>query len=171
MLADTPARAATSSWRRPRRMRIARNAAPTRWSDMPHSLITATYQLLTRRFATGARLAGLDVRGSNSSVNTSTGTRADWLLFVLLGFFWGSSYLFIKIGVDAGIAPFTLVTLRLLVGALLLAAVVFAAKETLPRDAEDRTATSSCSASSACRSPSCSSPSPSSRSTRRWQRS
>ncbi len=66
--------------------------------------------------------------------SATSSTRADWLLFVLLGFFWGSSYLFIKIGVDAGLAPFTLVTLRLLIGALLLAAVVFVAKERLPRD-------------------------------------
>jgi len=61
--------------------------------------------------------------------------RVDWLLFVLLGFFWGSSYLFIKIGVDAGLAPFTLVALRLLIGALVLATVVAVARERLPRDA------------------------------------
>ena len=59
--------------------------------------------------------------------------RIDWLLFVLLGFLWGSSYLFIKIGVDAGLAPFTLVMLRLLIGAALLAAVVAVARERLPR--------------------------------------
>ena len=47
-------------------------------------------------------------------------SRVDWLLFILLGFLWGSSYLFIKIGVDAGLQPFTLVTLRLLVGFVLL---------------------------------------------------
>jgi drug/metabolite transporter (DMT)-like permease len=62
-------------------------------------------------------------------------SRVDWLLFVLLGFFWGSSYLFIKIGVEAGLEPFTLVSLRLLVGFLLLLAVVTAARETLPRSA------------------------------------
>jgi drug/metabolite transporter (DMT)-like permease len=67
------------------------------------------------------------------SVDSSSSSRIDWLLFVLLGFFWGSSYLFIKIGVDAGLAPFTLVTLRLLIGALLLAGVVAAAREPLPR--------------------------------------
>jgi drug/metabolite transporter (DMT)-like permease len=61
--------------------------------------------------------------------------RFDWLLFVLLGFFWGSSYLFIKIGVDAGLPPLTLVALRLLFGFLLLAAVVAAARERLPRQA------------------------------------
>ena len=61
------------------------------------------------------------------------GSGIDWLLFVLLGFFWGSSYLFIKIGVDAGLAPFTLVATRLLFGFLLLAAVVVIAREALPR--------------------------------------
>ena len=61
-------------------------------------------------------------------------TRLDWLLFVLLGFLWGSSYLFIKIGVDAGLEPFTLVTLRLLIGALVLGTVVAVARERLPRE-------------------------------------
>jgi drug/metabolite transporter (DMT)-like permease len=64
---------------------------------------------------------------------TTEGSRANWLLFVALGFFWGSSYLFIKIGVDAGLAPFTLVALRLLVGAILLGIVVLVARESLPR--------------------------------------
>jgi drug/metabolite transporter (DMT)-like permease len=67
------------------------------------------------------------------SMQTDT-SRSNWLLFIALGFFWGSSYLFIKIGVDAGLAPFTLVTLRLLVGAALLATVVLVARERLPRD-------------------------------------
>lgn len=57
----------------------------------------------------------------------------DWLLFVLLGFLWGSSYLFIKIGVEAGLQPFTLVTSRLLIGFILLATVVAVAREALPR--------------------------------------
>src|SRR5919106_3641145 len=63
----------------------------------------------------------------------SSSSRVDWLLFVLLGFLWGSSYLFIKIGVEAGLQPFTLVSLRLIVGFALLAAVVAAAREQLPR--------------------------------------
>jgi len=63
---------------------------------------------------------------------TST-SRLDWPLFILLGFFWGSSYLFIKIGVDAGLQPFTLVSLRLLIGLALLAVVVGMAREALPR--------------------------------------
>ena len=61
------------------------------------------------------------------------GSGIDWLLFVLLGFFWGSSYLFIKIGVDAGLAPFTLVATRLLFGFLLLARWWLIAREALPR--------------------------------------
>ena len=68
-----------------------------------------------------------------SSASTSS-SRIDWFLFVLLGFFWGSSYLFIKIGVEAGLTPFTLVMLRLMFGFLLLAAVVIAAREQLPRN-------------------------------------
>jgi drug/metabolite transporter (DMT)-like permease len=65
----------------------------------------------------------------------SRSSRIDWLLFVILGFMWGSSYLFIKIGVDAGLTPFTLITLRLLLGFVLLATVVAIAREPLPRNA------------------------------------
>jgi drug/metabolite transporter (DMT)-like permease len=69
-----------------------------------------------------------------SSTSAPASSRLDWLLFVLLGFFWGSSYLFIKIGIDAGLAPFTLVSLRLFFGLLLLAGVVAVAREPLPRE-------------------------------------
>src|SRR5439155_2637683 len=62
------------------------------------------------------------------------GSRLDWLIFLALGFFWGSSYLFIKIGVDNGLEPFTLIMFRLLIGFVLLAAVVTFAREPLPRD-------------------------------------
>src|SRR5690348_16062268 len=61
-------------------------------------------------------------------------SRIDWLIFIALGFFWGSSYLFIKIGVDHGLQPFTLITCRLLIGFCLLATVVAIAREPLPRD-------------------------------------
>jgi drug/metabolite transporter (DMT)-like permease len=67
-------------------------------------------------------------------MTASRSSRVDWLLFVILGFMWGSSYLFIKVGVDAGLAPFTLITLRLLFGFLLLATVVAIAREPLPRN-------------------------------------
>jgi drug/metabolite transporter (DMT)-like permease len=65
---------------------------------------------------------------------TTTPSRNLWLVFIALGFFWGSSYLFIKIGVDAGLAPFTLVTGRLLVGTILLGTVVAVSREALPSD-------------------------------------
>ena len=61
-------------------------------------------------------------------------SRIDWLLFALLGSFWGSSYLFIRIGVDAGLRPLSLVTLRLSIGFLLLAVVALVARDRLPRD-------------------------------------
>src|SRR5678809_237975 len=56
----------------------------------------------------------------------------DYALFALLGFFWGSSYLFIKIGVEDGLTPFTLIMLRLLIGFLLLLSVVLVARERIP---------------------------------------
>ena len=64
----------------------------------------------------------------------SRGTRLDWLIFLALGFFWGSSYLFIKVGVDHGLQPFTLIMFRLLIGLAVLASVVAIAREPLPRD-------------------------------------
>jgi drug/metabolite transporter (DMT)-like permease len=74
-----------------------------------------------------------------SAESSPTATRAsprtaqiDYLLFALLGFFWGSSYLFIKIGVEDGLTPFTLIMLRLLIGFALLSVVVAAARESLP---------------------------------------
>jgi drug/metabolite transporter (DMT)-like permease len=69
---------------------------------------------------------------SSSAAPSSASSRLDWLLFGLLGFFWGSSYLLIKIGVDAGLEPFTLVS-RLLIGFALLAGVVVTARVPLPR--------------------------------------
>jgi len=65
---------------------------------------------------------------------TTRGSRLDWLIFLALGFFWGSSYLFIKIGVDHGLQPFTLIMFRLLIGFVLLASVVAIAREPLPRE-------------------------------------
>src|SRR5437867_10493417 len=59
-------------------------------------------------------------------------TRVDWLIFVALGFMWGSSYLFIKIGVQ-DFGTFTLVALRLAIGAALLWTVLRIARTRLPR--------------------------------------
>ncbi len=61
------------------------------------------------------------------------GNRIDWLIFFGLGFIWGSSYLFIKLAVD-DFGTFTLVALRLFIGAALLWAVVLAARQELPRE-------------------------------------
>lgn len=60
-------------------------------------------------------------------------SRAAWLIFGLLGMCWGTSYLFIKIGVET-LTPFTLITGRLAVGAAVLGLVLLAAREPLPRD-------------------------------------
>ena len=68
----------------------------------------------------------------DSAVTRSS--RLDWLIFLALGFFWGSSYLFIRIGVQHGLQPFTLIMYRLLIGFVLLATVVVIARERLPRD-------------------------------------
>ncbi len=63
----------------------------------------------------------------------STSSRSDSLIFGLLGLIWGSSFLFIKIGGES-LGPFTLVSLRLIFGALLLGAVVIASRQPMPRD-------------------------------------
>jgi len=67
-----------------------------------------------------------------ASATPSRTAQIDYLLFALLGFFWGSSYLFIKIGVEDGLTPFTLITFRLLIGFLLLLTVVLVARERIP---------------------------------------
>src|SRR4029077_3589047 len=64
---------------------------------------------------------------------TARGTRIDWGVFLALGFMWGSSYLFIKLAVN-DFGTFTLVALRLLVGAILLWTVVRVAGQELPRE-------------------------------------
>jgi drug/metabolite transporter (DMT)-like permease len=60
-------------------------------------------------------------------------SRVDWLIFLALGFMWGSSYLFIKIAVN-DFGTFTLVALRLTIGAALLWTVLRLAGQRLPRE-------------------------------------
>jgi drug/metabolite transporter (DMT)-like permease len=55
-----------------------------------------------------------------------------WFVFLLLGFFWGSSYFWIKLGVET-IPPLTLVAMRLFFGFLVVGSVVLIAREPLPR--------------------------------------
>ena len=61
--------------------------------------------------------------------------RSDWLLLLLLGVIWGTSYAFIKLGVQT-LPTFTLIATRLGIGFGLLAMVVVVAREPLPRDAK-----------------------------------
>ena len=64
---------------------------------------------------------------------TQPSNRIDWLIFVALGGIWGSSYLFIKLAVD-DFGTFTLVALRLLVGALFLWSALRISGTAVPRD-------------------------------------
>jgi drug/metabolite transporter (DMT)-like permease len=59
-------------------------------------------------------------------------SRSDWLLLLALGFMWGTSYVFIRLGVQT-LPTFTLIAARLGIGLVLLAAVVGLAREALPR--------------------------------------
>ncbi|HJP88325.1 MAG TPA: DMT family transporter [Candidatus Limnocylindrales bacterium] len=61
-------------------------------------------------------------------------TRSDLLLLLALGLMWGTSYAFIKLGVDNGLPTFTLIATRLAIGLALLATVVVMTKTPLPRD-------------------------------------
>ena len=60
-------------------------------------------------------------------------TRLDWFLFLVLGFMWGSSYLFIKIAVDS-FGTFTLIALRLVIGAAFLWVAFRLNGTSLPRE-------------------------------------
>ena len=60
-------------------------------------------------------------------------TRSDWALLLILGLMWGTSYAFIKLGVQT-LPTFTLIATRLLIGFVLLAIVVAVAREPLPRN-------------------------------------
>jgi drug/metabolite transporter (DMT)-like permease len=60
-------------------------------------------------------------------------TRTDVLLLLVLGVMWGTSYAFIKLGVET-LPTFTLIATRLAIGLGLLATVVLVAREPLPRN-------------------------------------
>ena len=62
-------------------------------------------------------------------------TKADWSLLLILGLMWGTSYAFIKLGVQT-LPTFTLIASRLLIGFVFIAAVVAIAREPLPRSAK-----------------------------------
>jgi drug/metabolite transporter (DMT)-like permease len=57
-----------------------------------------------------------------------------WALFLALGFFWGSSYLWIKIALET-VPPLTLIGGRLVLAAIFLWTFVLVTREPLPRSA------------------------------------
>lgn len=63
----------------------------------------------------------------------SRASPAQWLLFGLLALAWGSSFFWIKVGVDEGMKPFTLVALRLGISVATLAVILVATRSRLPR--------------------------------------
>lgn len=67
-------------------------------------------------------------------MSVSAGPRLLPLQFVALSLVWGSSFLFIKIGLD-GLSPLQVATARLTLGALALAVIVVALRVPLPRSA------------------------------------
>jgi drug/metabolite transporter (DMT)-like permease len=60
-------------------------------------------------------------------------TRIDWLALGVLALMWGTSYAFIKLGVQT-LPTFTLIATRLFIGLVFLASVVLIAREPLPRN-------------------------------------
>jgi drug/metabolite transporter (DMT)-like permease len=57
-----------------------------------------------------------------------------WITFLALAFIWGSSFLFIKIGLEEGLAPLTLVSYRLGIATIFLVAVLRLSNGRLPGD-------------------------------------
>ena len=60
-------------------------------------------------------------------------TRKDMTLFVLLGAIWGSSFMFIKLGLMGGFGPMTLVSLRLFFGSGVMWLLAFRQGQRAPR--------------------------------------
>ena len=57
-----------------------------------------------------------------------------WALFIGLGFFWGSSYFWIKVALET-VPPLTMIGGRLVLASIFLWAVVLLTREPLPRSA------------------------------------
>ena len=62
----------------------------------------------------------------------ATNDSQTWAFFFVLAAIWGSSFMFIKIALDAGTAPLTMISTRLLLGSLVLAAVMWLRGGRLP---------------------------------------
>src|SRR5262245_25344146 len=77
--------------------------------------------------------------GSSMPDSQSDRTRAEaltWAWFVSLALIWGSSYLFIKVGLDEGLPPITLVAYRLAIATLFLAVLVRLTGGRIPRSVD-----------------------------------
>ena len=68
-----------------------------------------------------------------TKASAAAANRLVWILFLSLALMWGSSFAFIKIGLDEGMGPFTLVSFRLLIGAAFLVVVMRLTHRRLPR--------------------------------------
>lgn len=68
-----------------------------------------------------------------NSVSRPSGPALNWLIFAALSAAWGSSFLFIKIGVESGLGPFTLVSFRLWVAVVFLSVALVLTGGRLPR--------------------------------------
>src|SRR3970040_974248 len=64
----------------------------------------------------------------------SPSSRLLWLIFVGVAFAWGSPYFFIKVGVESGLEPFTLVAWRLAISIVGLGLLMAVTRSRLPRD-------------------------------------
>ena len=68
------------------------------------------------------------------SVRRPSPTLLPWLLFACLSLIWGSSFLFIKIGIDEGLGPLTVVSYRLGIATAFLLVVGRLTGARIPRD-------------------------------------
>jgi drug/metabolite transporter (DMT)-like permease len=57
-----------------------------------------------------------------------------WLVFIAVSVAWGSSYFFIKVGLESGLQPLTLIAWRLAIGIIGLAVLVALTRSRVPRD-------------------------------------
>src|SRR3954462_15363716 len=94
-------------------------------------------------------LCSLDQRGQSAALREHEGLMAAqpnttatrpavpvWVSFISLSLIWGSSFLFIKIGLDQGLPPLVLVAYRLGFAVLLLVGLLRLTHGRLPRSRE-----------------------------------
>jgi drug/metabolite transporter (DMT)-like permease len=97
----------------------------------------------------GPTLCSLDQRGQSMALREHEGRMAAqpnataqrpavpvWVSFISLSLIWGSSFLFIKIGLDQGLPPLALVSYRLLIAVLFLVVLLRLTHGRLPRSRE-----------------------------------